>query len=119
MMPSVDGLPGLDREQLDAYLRQFRAEVNFMSQLGVFAACAVFVISPIFTIGAPAPSFLLSDRLLDRHADKLANSPLYLIKQCGFLLKMYAGFAWGNQADVREALALPAYPEDPGTWRTS
>ncbi|TNE86415.1 MAG: hypothetical protein EP330_21990 [Deltaproteobacteria bacterium] len=119
LMPSGEGIPGLDPDQLDAYLRRFRAEVNGTTQLGVIVAAIVFVISPIFTIKVPLPSFLLSESLLDRHADKLCNSPLYLVKQAIFLLKMYAGFAWGIQDDVREALALPAYPEDPEAWRTA
>lgn len=119
MMPSGHGVPGLDPVQLDAYLRRFRRETNAATQLGVILAAAVFVVSPAFTIGVPLPSFWLSPILVDRHADKLANSPLYLVKQAIFLLKMYAGFAWGMQDDVREALALPAYPDDPDAWRTA
>ena len=119
LMPSGHGIPGLEREPLDAYLRRFCSEANAATQLGVLVSALVFVISPMFTIYVPLPSVWLSPRLLDRHADKIANSPLYLVKQANFLLKMYAGFAWGVQQGVRESLALEPYPEDPDAWRTA
>lgn len=119
MMPPTDDLPGLEKGPLDAYLRQFRRETNGMTLLGVVAGSVIFIISPMITIGVPLPSFMLSERLVDRHAFKVCTSPIYLIQQAMFLIKMYAGFAWGNQPTVRQALALPPYPDEPSQWRTS
>ncbi|MCO4746264.1 MAG: hypothetical protein KC912_15810 [Proteobacteria bacterium] len=119
MMPPRDDLPGLTPEVADAYLAKMARETNWTNLAGVLAGSLIFVISPLITIGVPLPSFMLSPRLLDRHAFKLCTSPIYLVQQAVFLVKMYAGFAWGLQPSVRERLNLEPYPEDPGTWRTS
>ena len=59
----------------------------------------------------------LSEQQVDRHAHKVSTSPLYLVQQAIFLLKMYAGFAWGEQQAVRESLALAPYPAHQPAWR--
>ena len=117
MMPARDDLPGLEREPLDSYLRRFLAEANAATILGVSLAAMVFLVSPLITIGIPLPSCWLSEQQVDRHAHKVSTSPLYLVQQAIFLLKMYAGFAWGEQQAVRESLALAPYPAHQPAWR--
>ena len=118
MMPSTEHGPGLQADHLDAYLRGFWRDANGATKLGVALGALVFVISPAITVWRPVPSFWLSDETLDRHAHAVATSPIYLVQQAMFLLKMYAGFAWGTQGQVREHLALEPYPDDPTTFRT-
>ncbi len=86
--------------------------------IGVLAGGVVFAISPLFTIGVPLPAFLLPERMLERHAQKVTVFPIYLLRQSIFLVKLAAGLCWGADPAVRRQLALPPYPEDPGTWQT-
>jgi hypothetical protein len=35
------------------------------------------------------------------------------------MLKTIGGLVWGAAPEVRQKLAMAAYPADPGTWRQS
>ena len=52
-----------------------------------------------------------------RHVDLVGSTENYQLRQLMFLLKMVAGMAWGQSPEVRQAMGLSPYPEDPGTWR--
>jgi hypothetical protein len=119
LMPPVDGLPGLADTGIDAFLRQYKRECTALLWAGLILGSVVFTITPLITIGAPLPAFLLPRRALDRHANKIASHRIYVLRQTVFLVKMVAGLCWGSHASVRELLALPPYPPDPGTWRSS
>jgi len=116
LYPRTD-LPGAEDCGLDAFLAKFREESPFLIWLGLVAGAAVFHLTPLITVGVPLPAFLLPKRLLDRHAQRIAATNVYLLRQAIFLIKMAAGLCWGTDPRVRAMLALPALPPDPGTWR--
>ena len=118
LYPRTVLLPGAADCDMQAFLERFRREASPLLWLGVVAGAVLFHVTPIFTVHVPLPAFLLSDRLADRHAERIANSPIYLVRQSIFLVKLAAGFRWGAHPDVRARFALPPLADDPGTWRT-
>lgn len=112
-------MPGIEDTDLDAFLVRFRRESSFLLWLGVVAGAFVFAITPLITTGIPLPAFLLSKRLRDRHANRIASHPIYLLRQAVMLVKLAAGLCWGGHPKVRAAFALPPYPDEPSRWRTS
>lgn len=117
-MPPTAGLPGVADTGLAPFVSQLRRESGWTFWLGILGSTALFVVSPIFTVWLPVPSFLLSSRLLDQHATRLATSRSYLARQAMILLKSAAGMCWGSDPAVRKIFALEPYAAEPGTWRT-
>lgn len=116
--PSTEHLPGLDQTDLDGFLKRFKKEASPLMWAGVVAGALAYETSPILTIGKPARASKLSAEDRDRHADLIGSTNIYHVRQLIFVLKMMAGMAWGQAPEVRRALGLEPYPEDPGTWRT-
>ena len=119
LYPRTEFFPGLADMDLDHFVQRFRRESSRIMLLGVYAALVLFVITPLFTVYVPLPSFLLPRKLLDRHADRIANIPAYPLRSLIFLLKLVAGLCWGADPVVRERLGLPPLPPDPEEWRTA
>ena len=117
LYPRTDSLPGMDDTDPEAFLARFRAEASLALRLGVVLGAAVFAATPIVTVYWPLPSFLLPRATLDRHADRITSTPIYLLRQAVFLVKLAAGLCWGQHPSTRRAMAMPPYPEDPGTWK--
>ena len=82
-------------------------------------AALLFVLTPLFTVFLPVPSFLLPARLLDRHADRITQTSIYPLRSLLLLLKIVAGLCWGVHPEVRARFGLPPLPADPNTWRAS
>lgn len=118
LYPRTDELPGIEDTDVGAFLRRYRAEAPLLMWLGLIAGTCAFVLSPLLTIYLPLPSFLLSERQLDRHASRVTTSRLYLLRQAVFLLKLAAGLCWASHDSVRHRFAMAPYPPDPGTWQT-
>lgn len=119
LYPRIDGLPGAEDCDIDAFLRRFRRDSPALMWLGVVLGAWIFHLTPLFTVLVPLPAFLLPRGLRDKHAFRITTGGLYLTRQSVFVLKLAAGLCWGGHPEVRKRLALPALPEDPGTWRTS
>ncbi len=119
LYPRVGDWPGAEDCDLDAFLERFRRETTGLMWLGVVVGAIVFQLTPVVTIFVPLPASLLSKELGNRHAERIATSNVYLLRQAIFLVKLVAGLVWGGHPLVRERLALPPLPVDPGTWRTS
>ena len=117
LFPRTARLPGLSDTRVDEFLARFRQETTLAMWAGISLGTLLFVISPLLTVGLPLPAFWLPRAALDRHARKLANTPIYLVRQLMFLVKMMAGFCWAADPNVRRAFNLPALPPDPGTLR--
>jgi hypothetical protein len=117
LYPRSPDLPGIADTGIDEFLRRYRRESTRLLWMGLVLGTIVFTLTPVMTIGVPLPSFLLPRRALDRHALAVASHRLYLVRQTVFLVKMVAGLCWGAHPAVRERLALPPYPPDPGSWR--
>jgi hypothetical protein len=116
--PRVDDLPGLADLGVEAKIERLRRESTHLFWFGVVAAAVFFQLSPILTVRRPWPAVFLTDTQLDAHAHKLGTYPVYMIRQLVVLLKLMAGVFWGESPEVRAAMALPAYGDDPGTRRT-
>lgn len=112
-------LPGAIDCDLDAYLAKFKRESSFLMWLGTVAGAFVFHFTPLFTVFVPLPAFLLPAKLADTHAERIASTNVYLVRQAIFLVKMCGGLCWGANAEVRKRFALPPLGKDPGTWRAS
>ncbi|MEM9188864.1 MAG: hypothetical protein AAGF12_06795 [Myxococcota bacterium] len=117
LYPETDDLMGIEAANVDAFLTRFRKETTPLMWTGVVAGSAVFAATPILTLGIPAPAFLLPKKLLDRHADRVASHPVYLVRQAVFLVKLPAGLCWGAHDTIRQQYGLDPYPDDPGSWR--
>ena len=117
--PRSGELPGADDGELDAFLLQFRRETSSMLWFGVVMGALVFHLTPVLTVHLPVPAFLLSPALADRHAERIAGSNWYLVRQAIFLLKLPGGMAWASNPEVRKQFALAPQPRDPGSWRRS
>jgi hypothetical protein len=125
LYPRTEHFPGIVDTGLSPFLRRFRREAAPLLLLGVYAAAVLFVLSPLFTVYVPLPSFLLPRSLLDRHADRITRTRSYPVRSLIMLLKMVAGLCWGAHPEVRARLGLPPLPPDPegpegpGAWRTT
>lgn len=119
LMPGGAGLPALADCDPDGFLRRLRAETTALTWIGLCAGGLVWLLTPLLTIGVPLPALLLTAAARDRHVNALAGTRFYLVRQAFFLLKMYASMCWGQHPSSRAALALTAYPPDPGTFRTA
>lgn len=115
--PRSERFPGIEDMDLDAYITRYRRETAPLMWLGFVLGTVLFHITPLFTVYVPLPAFWLSAATRERHAQRLVGSPIYLVRQPIFLVKMVAGLLWGADPRVRGALALPPYPADPGTRR--
>lgn len=115
--PRTEMFPGLDQMPVEDYLQRFKRESAPLIWLGFVFGTIFFHLTPLFTVWVPLPAFLLSERLRERHAQRLAAHPFYYVRQPVFLVKMVAGLLWGSDPAVREKLGLAAYPADPGTRR--
>lgn len=119
LFPRTARLPGVADTRVDEFLLRFRRETTLAMWTGISLGTLLFVVSPLLTVGLPLPAFWLPKAALDRHARKLANNSIYLVRQLVFLVKMMAGFCWAADPRVRRMFNLPALPPDPGTLRTA
>lgn len=119
VLPKTERLKGVADTDLDGFLDRFHAEAPLLMRVGTVAGAALVVLAPALTVKVPVPAFLLPETLRDEHIYKLSTHPNYLIRQTTFLVKMVAGLAWGQDADVRSDLGVGPLGPDPGTWRDS
>lgn len=119
MFPASEKLPGIgDLPTAIDRVAQLRAEAVPTFRLIVYVATALFLFSPLLTVGWPLPAFWLPRDKLDRHAYKLATHRIYIVRQATLMLKTAGGLIWGSDPLVRTELGQPLYGEDPGTFRT-
>jgi hypothetical protein len=119
MMPRSSELPGIEDCELDAFLRRLRKDSDLLFWLGLVLGAVTFAFTPILTVYWPLPAFLLPKNVLERHAQKIVSTRIYLLRNAVFLVRLSAGMCWGADPKVREKFALAPYPQDPGTFRTS
>ena len=119
LMPRSPLLPGLRDTELDAFLRKMRREAEPTMWLGLVLGALLFALTPLLTIGVPLPAFLLPERLLARHTERIIAHPLYLLRSAMAVVRLVAGVCWGSDPHVRAHFSLAPYPVDPGTFRTS
>lgn len=118
LMPATGDLPGVADCGVDEFLDRLWRETTWFNWLGLWLGALFFVVTPLFTVYLPLPSFLLPAGLRAKHADRVTRAPIYLVRQPLFLIKMYACMCWGQDPKVRARLHVAAYPPDPGTFRT-
>jgi hypothetical protein len=119
LYPRTDAFPGVEELGLRAFLVKFKRDSTLMLFSGILLGAIVFHLTPLLTVYVPLPAFLLPRSLLDKHADRILSSRLYLVRQIVFLVKLIAGLCWGTHPDIRQKLGLPVYAEDPCTWKTT
>lgn len=116
--PSIDGLDGLDKLDMDAFLDRYFKEAPPLLRLGMFASTMIFMWLPVLTIWVPLPAFLLPKSWRDKHTDRLMTSRFYTVRMIAMTLKMQAGMAWAEHCAVRDTLGCRPIEADPGTWQT-
>ena len=119
LMPHTDRLPGLAEMDVDGFLRRMRRESAPFFWWGLVGGALLFTITPVFTIFLPLPAFLLPVSLVEKHAEKLRTSPIYVFRQVALVVRLAASLCWGVDDRVRAAFALKPWPPDPGTMRLS
>ena len=119
LYPSGGKLPGIEETGLDGFLRQYNREAPLLMRVGLTLSSIVFILSPLLTVGIPLPVVFLSQSLKEKHANKLANHPIYLVRQTVLLLRLVAGLCWGKDPAVRAAMGMSPLGPDPGTFRGS
>jgi len=117
LMPRTDKLPGLADTDIDGFLRRMRRESAPFFWMGIVLGSIVFTVTPIMTVFLPLPAFLLPKSLLQKHAEKLGSSRIYLVRQMFIVVRLSASLCWGADDKVRETFALKPYQPDPGTVR--
>ena len=115
--PSTDELVGVDRMEVVPFLRQFNRDTPLLMQVALSASVLVFLLSPLLTIGVPLPAPWLSKANQQKHLEKLAGHPVYLLRQTMMMIKTVAGLLWGADPQVRKSLGMDPYKVDPGSWR--
>ncbi len=118
MMPRAAGLPGVEDCDLDAFLHRMQNDAEDLYWMGVVLGAITFAFTPIFTVFIPLPAFLLPKALLEKHAERILASRVYLLRQAVFLLRLSAGMCWGADPAVRAKFALGPYGPDPGTFKS-
>lgn len=118
LFPAEGDLPGLADLGVDEKIAALRRDSTRLFWLGMVGAALFFQLSPILTVRRPWPAVLLTPEQLDTHAYRLATHRAYVVRQIVMLLKLIGGLFWGESKEIRERIALPAYPADPGTRRT-
>ena len=119
LYPRTENLPGVADAGLDDLILRLRRDAPMSMKVALIFGGLFFAFSPILTVWLPVPTFFLTSRLRDKHANKIASHPNYIIRQLIMLLKMTASLAWGADPQVRAKMVLEPYPPDPGTWRQS
>ena len=117
LFPAHAGMPGVEQCDLRGFLDRFWREAAPMMKLGLVLSTILYNLSPLFTVYIPLPLVLLPRGLRDKHADRAATSGIYLLRSATLLLKMVAGIAWGENAQVRRKFNMDPLPPDPGPWR--
>ena len=117
-MPEHAGVPGNNKASLDAFLDEFTVNAAPIMRIGFYAAVAVYVLSPVFTIKIPLPAFWLSDKQQTRHMESYSESRNMIIAQLWMLQKMIAALCWGMDASVRAYFGYEPLEGDPGTFQT-
>ena len=115
--PGTERLPGLDTIDPRPGVRRLLAEAPMPVRYALYAGVLLYHCGPVITLGLPVLAGWLGPERRDRHAERLATHPIYLVRQAMLLLKSIGGLIWGADARVRAALSMPAYPPDPGTFR--
>lgn len=110
-------LPGAEDCDLQNFLVRFKRDTPFLVWLGTVAGAVLFHLTPLFTVFVPLPAFWLPKSLAARHADRIATTNFYVVRQAVLLVKMCGALCWGADPNVRKAFALPPLGVDPGTWR--
>lgn len=118
-VPRYQDLPGIADTKVEAFLEKLQAEAPGTFYLGLRVASIIFVLSPLLTVGIPLPAQWLSKSKLNKHAEKISESPIMLIRQMMMVQKMMAGLCWGEDEKVRAYYGMEPYQENPGTWRQS
>lgn len=118
IFPATAKLPGIGdfpdaQERVAKMLRE--APPSFL--LVVYGATLLFIVAPLMTVRAPLPAFWLPEATLEKHAYRLAGHKIYLVRQAMLMLKTIGGLIWGGHPDVRNALDMPLYDADPGSFR--
>jgi len=119
LYPGDEELPSIESCDIDAFLDRFLREGNPAMVAGVVAGSVAYTLTPVLTIGKPRPSFMLDPADRDAHAQAICSSDRYMLRQTAFLVKLVAALCWGQHPNVRAKMNLQAYPEDPGTFRTT
>ena len=118
MLPSVDGLTGLDQIDVGGFLKQLNKEAPITMRITLVLGVWAFILTPFLTLKIPLPSFMLSRRLQDEHAHRITDTRIYLLRQLIFAVKAIAGMCWGKDPRVRQELNLKIYDEDTGGFRS-
>ncbi len=118
LYPPTDELPGAADTGLKDFLRRFRKEAPTRLWFGVALSSVLYVLTPLFTVGIPLPSFWLPRTLRELHAQRITATPFYLLRMAMMTIKTAAGLCWGAHPDVRAKMSLEPWPDDPSTWRT-
>lgn len=116
VMPATAAMPGLTRADAKKFTRTARRECDNLYFAGLVLGAFVFVVTPVLTVSLPLPSFALSSKSLDRHAQRIVAHRSYWIRQAVFLVRLNAGMAWGALPQSRAFMNLAPYPDDPGTF---
>jgi len=119
IIPPSDTLPGLIDMDVDGYIERLRQDTALLYWVGIILSALLFTLLPVITVWIPLPTFLLPERLRDRHVSKMMAHPLYPVRQAAYMLRLTAGVCWGADERVRAHFQMAPCPKDPGTWRTA
>ena len=117
VLPAGGPLPGLDEVDLEQFLINFRRDAPLLMRVALSLSVLIYIFSTPITVFVPWPALWMPRGLRARHTERLAQHPIYVVRQTMTMLKMVAGMAWGQDPAIRQRLHLEAYESDPATWR--
>ena len=119
LLPGSATSPSAAELGLAEFVRRFLRETSWTMWFATTGSALAFQLAPIATVGWPVPAAALPARALDRHAARLVDHDVYLLRQAAFMLKMVAALHWAAHPRVREQFGLAAYAPDPRSWRST
>ncbi len=117
VLPAGGPLPGLEGVDLDQFLINFRQDAPWLMRVALSLSVLIYIFSTPITVFVPWPALWMPRGWRARHTERLAQHPIYVVRQTMTMLKMVAGMAWGQDPAIRQRLHLEAYEADPATWR--
>ncbi len=108
MMPLPDGVP-IPEAHARGFLDDFLATAPWVGRIAFRAAIWVLVLAPIFT-GSWRPLHRLSAEGAERALDRLLYSPIYIVRQACYLVRLQASMAYLGHLPTQVSLGYRTTP---------
>lgn len=99
---------GIEALDLEGYLNDLRSRVPFRVALGLRLALWMVALAPLFVLRRAATVASLEPAARAELVSRLAQSPIYAVRQLVLLLKTVGAILFANAPEVRAVMLAPA-----------